>query len=162
MPSNDSVKSNRFVAIFGSLLQDANIWHINKVSISRGIAVGLFCAWLPLPMHMLFAAFLALIIRANLPASILFVWIANPFTMPIMYYTGYKFGAYLLGTELMHIKEINMKCILDFICDGWRPLFLGCGILGAISAVVSFLLSMFGWRLFVIINWKRRKKKKKQ
>lgn len=61
-------------------------------------AVGVFTSFLPLPGQMVIAALLALWLRCNLPLSIILVWISNPITMPAIFYSTYKLGAWILGT----------------------------------------------------------------
>jgi len=56
------------------------------------MAVGLFCAFVPLPIQMLLAAAAAIIFRVNLPISVGLVWITNPVTIPPMFYFCYKVG----------------------------------------------------------------------
>ncbi len=75
-----------------------SLWRINCDSVSRGVAIGLFAAAIPLmPFQMVIAAFLAIMIRANLPISVAVCWISNPFTLvPITYFT-YYIGNWVLG-----------------------------------------------------------------
>ncbi len=66
-----------------------SLWRINCDSVSRGVAIGLFAAAIPLmPFQMVIAAFLAIIIRANLPISVAVSWISNPFTLVPKNITG--------------------------------------------------------------------------
>ncbi|MEJ2176733.1 MAG: DUF2062 domain-containing protein, partial [Gammaproteobacteria bacterium] len=80
MPSPGRIRSLRLLRYFGDRIHDHHLWRVNRQSVSRATAIGLFCAYLPLPMQMLPAALLAIFFRANLPISILLVWISNPFT----------------------------------------------------------------------------------
>ena len=70
MPDPQSIQDNKSLRFLGSLLHDANLWHLNRQSIARAMAVGLFWAMIPMPMQMLAAALVAIPLRANLPLSI--------------------------------------------------------------------------------------------
>ena len=52
-------------------LHDPLLWKWNKQTIAKAFAIGLFCAFLPLPIHTLLAAILAVIpINTFFPLSI--------------------------------------------------------------------------------------------
>ena len=86
MPDHQTIKENKYLKIFGNLLHNANLWHLNRHSVAKAFAVGLFFAFIPVPFQMVLAAGLAIIVHANLPLSIALVWITNPLTMPFIFY----------------------------------------------------------------------------
>ena len=67
MPDHDKIRRSRAIKLFGSLLHDGNLWHLNRRSASGAFAVGLFTAFIPVPFQMLLAAAAAIIFRVNLP-----------------------------------------------------------------------------------------------
>ena len=96
LPDPRKIKGAGSLRIFGDLIHDPNYWHLNRRSASGAFAIGLFVAFVPLPMHMLIAAALAILTRVNLPLSVALVWITNPLTMGPFMYASYKVGAFLL------------------------------------------------------------------
>ena len=56
MPDSHTIRSNRCISLFGNLLHDPNLWHLNRRSVSGGVAVGLFMTFVPVPFQMFFAA----------------------------------------------------------------------------------------------------------
>ena len=81
MPDPDSIKTNKSLRFLGKLIHDPNLLHLNRHSVSRGMAIGLFWAMIPMPMQMLAAAAVAIPLRANLPISIGLVWLTNPLSL---------------------------------------------------------------------------------
>ena len=60
-PKLDTVKEEKILKIFGPAVLQPNLWHINKKSVSRGFAIGAFCAFIPIPgVQMILAAFLSI------------------------------------------------------------------------------------------------------
>jgi len=66
---------------FNKHLTNPEIWKWNKKTISRAFAIGLFFAFIPLPMHTLLVAIFAVFFSANILLSVLVVWINNPIEM---------------------------------------------------------------------------------
>ena len=82
---------------FASLLDHPVYLSINRRSISKAVAIGLFVAMLPMPGHTPLALLLGLLLRANLPVALLAIWVVNPLTLAPILYGEYLLGNYLLG-----------------------------------------------------------------
>ena len=82
---------------------------INRKSISKGALVGLFWAFIPMPMQMAAVMLSTPFIRFNVPLAISTVWLSNPFTMPPMYYMEYLTGNFILGREGIDDIELTME-----------------------------------------------------
>ena len=146
---------------FGALAKRDDLWHINRHSISLGLAIGLFCAFLPIPMQMVFAAILAFAMRANFVLSVVAVWISNPFTITPIYYFCYRLGLALLGQE--PTGEFQFEWTLGWFKSGlievWRPFALGCLTLSCVSALSGYFLIRLYWRYSVIFHQRGRRKR---
>lgn len=155
-PKLDAVKEEKILKIFGPAVLQPNLWHINKKSVSRGFAIGAFCAFLPIPGQMIIAAFLSITFAANLPISVILTWISNPFTYTPIFYFAYKIGKIIINADInVDEKEID---ILSNIKDIWEPLLLGSIILAIIGSIISYILIRVYWRYYVIKIWSKRKK----
>jgi len=156
-PSSKTIKEHKHLKIFGTLLHNQNLWHLNRRSFAGAIAVGLFIAFIPLPTQMVIAAATAVVVHVNLPVSVATVWVTNPFTMPPMFY-----AAYWVGSTLMDIPPsaqdftLSLDAILNTLGTSWKPFLLGCFILGSASAAIGYTLARVFWRLIVIKKWLAR------
>jgi uncharacterized protein (DUF2062 family) len=163
LPDHQKIKEHKHLKFFGKLLHDGNLWHLNRRSVSGAFAVGLFCAFVPLPSQMVLAAAVAIIVRVNLPISVGLVWISNPITMPPLFYAAYKFGAHVMGQKpIENDYELTIQWFstqLDLI---WQPFLLGCLIFGLISAVIGFVGIRLLWRMHIIQHLKERRARKHQ
>ena len=86
LPSHQSIKQNKALKIFGSVLHEPNLWHLNRRSAAGAFGIGLFFAFWPVPFQMWLSAGLAIPFRVNLPLSVATVWVTNPFTIPPIFY----------------------------------------------------------------------------
>ncbi len=130
----------------GDLVHDPNLWHLNRRSVSGGIAIGVFAAWIPLPVQMLTAGVLALWLRSNLPLSVIVTWISNPLTMGPMFWSGYRLGVRLLGERPRTGFEPSMQWLMKEFYRIWEPLLIGCLLLGAVSAALAYAATRVIWR----------------
>ena len=135
------------VSRFSHWLRDENLWHINRRSVSLGVAIGLFFAYWPIPVQMLLALVAAIILRANLPISVLLVWITNPLTLVPMYGPAYLLGAWLLGERMHPISDMTFTAIGRNL----EALWLGCLIFGTLLSALGWLCVRAYWQWHVRI-----------
>lgn len=161
MPDEEKIKDHPYLRRLGHFLHDPNLWHLNRKSVSLAFLVGVFCAFIPLPLQMLMAAALAILVRSNLPVSIGLVWITNPLTIPPIFYFSYCVGTFLLGTESEHIgAEFSVEWLAESVSHIWAPLLLGSLVCGVVFSVLSYFLVRYLWLLHVIQLWKQRQQKR--
>jgi uncharacterized protein (DUF2062 family) len=161
MPDHRVIREHKHLRIFGTLLHDPNLFHLNRRSASGAFANGLFWTFMPIPFQMLPAALFAILFRVNLPLSVVLVWITNPLTMPPIFYFCYKVGSWLLDTPLHPMEfEVSLEWLSAELSLIWQPFLLGCFVV----SVVSSLLGYFGirglWRLHLIRHWQHKKRER--
>lgn len=151
LPDHGKFRDHPHLRRFGARLHDGNLWHLNRRSVSGGVALGLFCALLPLPLQMFIAGGLAIWLRVNLPISALLVWITNPLTLGPVWYVSYRIGAWLMGLPARDIQfSLSLENLLVTMREVWIPLALGSVVLGALLALLGFALVRLAWRLHVL------------
>lgn len=142
----------------GDILHEPNLWHINRHSVSRAFLVGIFLCFIPMPFQMLAAAFFAIWFNANLPLSVVLVWISNPLTMPPMFYFSYKVGAWVLDRPVLNFEfKASWAWLSERILDIGIPLYLGSLIMATLSACIAYLVIQFLWRRKVRSDWRERR-----
>ncbi len=118
-------------------------FNINRRMITRGVFIGLFWGFIPMPMQMLAVIAVTPFIRFNVPVAIAMVWLSNPFTMPFMYYMEYLTGNFILGHEGIHDIELTLDWFSNNIDAIFVPLYVGTAFY---SIVVSSLV-------YLLLNW---------
>lgn len=141
-------RNSKWIAKFSRAVGAKNLWAFNQKSINYGVALGVACAWIPLPFHTTIAIFLGIVIDCNIFMIITSIWFANPITMPLMYYSAYQLGIRLLP-ETRHALEFKFKFSFATLVQDlhiiWKPLLLGCAILGVIWGLLAYLILQFAW-----------------
>lgn len=162
MPDHHKIRNHKHLSLFGALLHDPNLWHLNRRSVSGAFAMGLFNAFVPVPFQMVLAAGGAILCRVNLPISVGLVWITNPLTMPPIFYFCYLVGTWILGTPVTEVEfAISMEWLTAELTSIWKPFLLGCFICGCVAASSGYLLMRGFWRFIVVRDWKARRQQRK-
>ncbi|HCS89551.1 MAG: DUF2062 domain-containing protein [Thiohalocapsa sp. PB-PSB1] len=145
MPEPRRILNNKHLRVFGSLLQDPNLWHLNRRSASGAFAVGLFMMFMPPLGQMFMAAAAAIKFRVNLPISVSLIWLSNPLTIPPMFYLAYVIGALLLGQP---VRAFEPEFWLDW--HNWLgvvgPVLLGSLICASVCSAAGYYSIQMLWR----------------
>ena len=160
MPDHQTIKDNKYLKVFGNLLHNANLWHLNRHSVAKAFAIGLFFAFIPVPFQMVLAAGAAIIFHANLPLSIALVWLTNPLTMPVIFYACYLVGTLVLAQPQQEFAfEASWQWVVDSLSTIGPAFLLGCGILATVFAIIGYFGIQALWRYSVAKAWKERAQK---
>ena len=143
------------------LLEEPNLWHLNRHSVSRGFLIGMFMAMIPLPMQMLGAALLSIFCRANLPIAVALTWITNPFTTPAVLYFSYRVGALLLGQNQEIQLDLSWEAIQHDLVIIGPALATGIMVNAIVLAIVSYYAVQGFWRLYIVMKLRERKQRNK-
>jgi uncharacterized protein (DUF2062 family) len=171
LPSAASVRENRWVAKFGTLLNHPNLWHLNRDSVAGAVAIGLFAGLVPGPLQMLTALLLAIPLKRNLPVALLMTLYTNPFTIVPLYLIAYAYGNLLLGLnhpqpKIQHFEMDwghlvdSMHRLADWTLALGKPLAVGLVALGLTLALLGYVAVQLAWRCHVVLAWRRRKQRR--
>lgn len=156
-PDHDTVRNHKHLRIFGKLLHDANLWHLNRRSVSGAFFWGLFWAFIPIPLQMLAAAAAAILCRVNLPIAVALVWLTNPLTMPPIFYFNYLVGSKLLGHPITVTDfDASIEWMESVIAQVWEPLLFGSVVCGMLAGLIGYIGMRGFWRWHVLRQYRRR------
>ncbi|MDK9693216.1 MAG: DUF2062 domain-containing protein [Sulfurimonas sp.] len=117
----------------------------NRRMVSKGVLIGLFIAFIPMPMQMAAVVSLIPFTRFNVPIAISMCWLSNPFTMPLMYYMEYLTGSFFLGMETTPV-EMTLKWFGDNIGNIFIPLYVGTAFYSIFGSLLGYSLVNCLWR----------------
>ncbi len=146
LPSPEKIKQQKLLNLFGTLLHDGNLWHLNRRSARGAFAVGLFWAWMPMPFQMVASAAVAIPLRVNLPLAVALVWISNPLTMPVMFYLSYLIGTVVLATPVEpFVFEASWQWLASSIHTIGKPFLTGCLLMGIAAGIAGYFAIDWLW-----------------
>lgn len=117
----------------------------NRRMVAKGVLIGLFIAFIPMPMQMLAVVSLIPFARFNVPIALSMCWLSNPFTMPPMYYMEYLTGSFLLGMEASSV-ELTLEWFSENIGNIFIPLYVGTAFYSVFGSIFGYFLVNFLWR----------------
>ena len=135
---------------------------VNRRMITRGVAVGLFWGFIPMPMQMLAVMATTPFLRFNVPIAISMVWLSNPITMPPMYYMEYLTGNFILGREGIKDIELTMGWFADNFDDILVPLYVGTAFYSIVVTAIVYVVLNRLWVNSVHSEKKERKDSRKK
>ena len=147
------------MAPFRHLLHDHELWGVRRKTVVPAVAWGTFVAFLPIPGHLLVAVLGSLLVRCNIPVAALTTFISNPVTIGPIYYFTYRVGAALLSIEPSPFDiELSIEWITNTLASVWEPLLLGSLLVGAIAALIGYVVLDVLWR-YSVASYKTRKQR---
>ncbi len=152
-PRYKDIKDAWYLRPFRTLIHDPSLWATHRKAVVPAVALGLFVAFIPLPIHPLLAVAGAIIMRVNLPVALVAVWINNPLTIAPIYFSGYLLGSFLLGEPVLATTDWQV-----LLTDAMLPTATGLLVLGSLTAALGYVgLNMF-WRWSIALRFKKRRK----
>jgi uncharacterized protein (DUF2062 family) len=169
IPTRETIDQYRLLRPFASQLRHPSLWRMNRRSVPRGVAVGLFVAVIIPVLHTFVAALLAIPVRANVAVAALLTLLVNPLTIPPLYYAAYRVGSWELhhdasvinpGTAERFSGELSR--MLFWVHQASGPIAVGILTIAASAAVIGYVGATIAWRLWSGSRWQQRRRSKRR
>lgn len=143
---------------WGKLIHNPNLWHLNRHSVARALAIGVFWAFVPpIPfLPTLATTLLAIRMRANLALAIASNWVNNPLTMAPAAYLAYSVGRMILRRPPMPDFQPNYAWLHANLPNVWLPYGIGSLILSFTLAGLTYVVSQEYWKWRITRRWRQR------
>jgi uncharacterized protein len=156
MPSREAMAKNKYLAPIAHRFLSPELWRFTRRSVPRGVALGLFAAFI-IPVGQIFlAAFLAWPARANVPLAAAVTFVTNPFTIAFWAVVANRVGNFILridatATEIV-MAQATDNVWWDYIVDAFQVAgvtVVGFFVLAAVTSAVGYLAAGAIWRVIV-------------
>ena len=153
IPTRETIDEYRLLRPFAPHLRHPSLWRLNRRSVPRGVALGLFVAVIIPFMHTFIAALLAIPTRANVAVAAVFTLVVNPLTIPPMYYAAYRIGSWELHHDAPLVNPAaaerfsgELSRALFWIHHASGPIAVGILTIAAVLAVIGYFGASLAWR----------------
>ena len=171
LPTRDAITQSRLLRWLGPRIHDPLLWHVNRRSVARGVAMGVFFG-LMIPIAQIPAAAIAsLLLRGNLWIAAVSTLVSNPLTYGPLYYFAYRLGAGVIGTRTpAHLTAGDVEQplrMIDSLGQAWawitgigQPLLVGMLIMAVTGAFIAYWGTQLFWRMRVTAKWRRLRRER--
>jgi uncharacterized protein (DUF2062 family) len=179
VPSRDQLERNRWVQPFAHLVLRPELWRLTRRSVPRGVALGLFVGVMIPLAHFVVAAFIAIFIRANIPAAMLATFIGFPVIYVGLLAAAVKIGGLLLRVDAITVSEpitqavstvggslgdstarhhwLHRAAHLVHLVEGKGPsVLLGLFVIATVLALIGYCGASVFWRWWIGRKWRLR------
>jgi len=151
LPDPKKLRNMALLRPFRSFLHKRQLWTTKRSNVVWGVAVGVFCSFMPFLAHSALAVLLAIMLRANVAAAFFTTFITNPITILPIFYGSYKVGCFMMGVPSFEPAEdiSTWVWIKGLFAHSWQPLMLGCISCGLFfGSIAGLSLNQFWkWRV---------------
>jgi len=117
----------------------------NRKMVSRAVLLGLFIAFIPMPMQMALVLAFIPFFRFNVPIALAMCWLSNPLTMPPMYYVEYLTGSFLLGMKPEPV-QMTLEWFSNNLSHIFIPLYFGTAIFSVVGSTSAYFIVNHFWK----------------
>jgi hypothetical protein len=155
MPDRAQLSQHPWLKPWASRLMDAQLWRLQHEAVARGVAVGMFWAFL-IPVAQIVVAVLHCIWwRAHIPTAAAMTMVTNPLTIGFWLWLAYQTGATLLGISApapLALENLSWNLMLAY----GGPIMLGMGLFAVGAAAAGYVLVKAAWRIRVALLKRKR------
>ena len=155
MPRREQMAKNKYLAPIAHRFLSPELWRFTRRSVPRGVALGLFSAFI-IPVGQIFlAAFLALPARANVPLAALVTFVTNPFTLAFWVVVANQIGEFVLNIDQSvgeAAREELSGGFFTWLVSAFEMAAVtvfGFLVLSIVASAVGYVVSSFVWRFMV-------------
>jgi uncharacterized protein (DUF2062 family) len=161
LPTRESMERSKLLRPVAHRVLAPELWRFTRRSVPRGVALGMITGILFPVAQIAFSALLALPVRANIAVASLVTFISNPLTTPLIWAAAYWVGKWALRLDAV----VPGQPVRDAAQLGWAQwlmsdaapaLAMGLLILSVGMAILGYVASKIGWRLWIAHKWKVR------
>ena len=162
-PYVDRITRHPWVQRYAPRLAEPDLWHRNRRSSARAVAIGLFSGLIPGPFQVIGSVGLSILFRAHFPLAAITTLYTNPVTIVPLYVVAYQYGGLFIPGDnpplhppaFVWSPEYIMQ-LIHWMGQLGKPLALGLALLALTLAALGWITVRLSWRCHTVWAWRRR------
>lgn len=160
IPTREQLLANRWLQPVAHYLHDDRLWHLERGSVARAAAIGVFFGFLIPVAQIFFAVILAIVLRSHVAIAAAATLVTNPLTFPVYFWAAYRVGDFVLGgsgatppPDALHSQAQALAAaegwwsgLVATIQNAGAPLLLGMALFAVCGSALAYALVWLLWR----------------
>jgi len=157
LPAREALIAQPWLKPFADRLRMPQLWRLQQEPVARGVAIGIFWAFV-LPFAQSVVAVMHCIRwRANIPVALAMTLVTNPLTIAFWLWLAFRLGSALLGSPVDASMAADVD-LSEWIAAHGGPLLLGMGLFAVGGAAIGYWGVKLIWYARVWIRRHARRK----
>lgn len=157
VPTREELERSRWIKPFAKHVLRSDLWRLTRRSVPRGVALGLFVGIMVPFAHFITATFIAVFVRANIPAALAATFVGFPAFLPFILYSADKVGNFLLRVDAMTVvapvsqtmQATETDHLLSMLTQRGPGVAFGMLVIASVLASFGYLVTSLVWRFRV-------------
>jgi uncharacterized protein (DUF2062 family) len=157
VPEREKLEKHRWLAPFAHLIFRSELWRMTRRSVPRGVALGLFVGVMIPFAHFVVAMFVAVFVRANIPAAMAATFVGFPVIYVFLVALAYRIGEWMLHVDAMTgiqpitetMQHTQTDHLLKQITGAGLDTALGLFVIATVLACVGYVVTSVAWRFWI-------------
>ena len=155
LPLREELARSRWLRPVSHRLLAPELWRMRGETVARGVAVGVFWAFIIPFAQIVFATLHCVWWRANIPVAAAITFVTNPLTVGGWLWLAYRVGSLVVQAPppLVPAADVGMM--------GWLhavgvPALVGMALFAVVGAGLGYVGVKMAWRLKLSLRMRRR------
>lgn len=136
-------------------LLSPRLWHLQHEAVARGLAIGIFWAFVMPIGQIPLAAAHCVWWRANIPIAVAATFLTNPLTLGFWLWLAWLTGGLFIDAPPL-VMPGQGTGLLAWLQDVGKPVVLGMGLFAFGGGLASYVAVKLGWRAAVALRRRQR------
>jgi uncharacterized protein (DUF2062 family) len=160
LPGRAELERHRWLRPVAHRVAERDLWRLKPESLARGVAIGIFWAFVVPVAQIVFAAAHCVWWRGNIPVAAAATLITNPLTIGPWLLLAYQVGTFMLPPEAAALAPLAAEGWLDRLqALGW-PAVVGMATFAIGGAALSYALVRAG--AWLRLTWRLRRRSQRK
>lgn len=158
LPRREELARSRWLRPVATHVMAPALWRMRGETVARGVAVGMFWAFVIPFAQILFATAHCVWWRANIPVAAAITFVTNPLTVG-----GWLWLAYHVGSLVVSAPPPTMPAdgagVVAWVQAIGLPAIVGMGLFATVGAALGYVLVKLVWRARLSMHLHRRSRR---
>jgi uncharacterized protein len=156
LPERTQIAGHPMLKPIARHILSPRLWHLQHEAVARGLAIGLFWAFV-MPLGQIPVAVAHCIWwRANIPVAVAATLVTNPLTLGFWLWAAYGTGTLFLDAPPL-VMPGQGTVLIDWFQSMGRPVMLGMLLFAVCGSTSAYIAAKLLWRWRVGWLWRQRR-----